>query len=88
MEYDMSGARRFEFEGEKPKDKTKSGKDKKTSFKFWVGKRLGNLVVVLFGRVGTDGQFRVKEFDNEELAEKHLKSQTQQKVKKGYKRVS
>ncbi len=84
----MSGAPRFEFEGEKPKEKNKSGKDKKASSKFWIGKRFGNTVVVLFGRVGADGQYRVKKFDNEELAEKHLKSKTQKKIKKGYKRVS
>jgi predicted DNA-binding WGR domain protein len=79
MEYDMSGATRYEFTGE-----TKSGKP---SHKFWIGKLVGRRVVVHFGKVDTKGQFRVTECDSEDDAQEFLEKKTAEKTKKGYKPV-
>lgn len=79
MSYDMSGAPRYEFEG-----KTKAGGD---SHKFWIGKIIGTQVVVHFGKVGTEGQFKAKGFSSLDEAKAYLEKKTTEKTKKGYKPV-
>ncbi|MEU4645795.1 WGR domain-containing protein, partial [Micromonospora sp. NPDC023814] len=52
--------------------------------KFWWVSRDGAVVTVRFGRVGTAGQTRVKEFADEAAAIAHVEGLVSEKVKKGY----
>jgi predicted DNA-binding WGR domain protein len=54
------------------------------SAKFWEGVVQGNDVVVSWGRIGTDGQSKRKEFGSAEAAAAFLAKQVDDKVKKGY----
>ena len=86
---DFTGEPRYEFTGVTKSDRP--------SHKFWVGKCFYNsqptnpekhwCVAVLFGRVESVGQIRYTWFDTEEDALEHLKTKTEEKLKKGYKRV-
>ena len=55
-----------------------------SSAKFWEGVVQGTDVVVSWGRIGTDGQSKRKEFASAEAAEAFLAKQVEDKVKKGY----
>ncbi|MGB3439106.1 MAG: DUF4132 domain-containing protein [Actinophytocola sp.] len=54
------------------------------SAKFWEGEVRGNDVVVSWGRIGTDGQSKRKEFGSAEAAAAFLAKQADDKIKKGY----
>ncbi|MFB7370782.1 DUF4132 domain-containing protein [Streptomyces sp. NPDC056222] len=54
------------------------------SAKFWEAEAAGTSVTVRFGRVGTDGQTRVKEFDSSEAAQSYLAKAVAEKERKGY----
>ena len=76
----MSGVQRYEFVSTELNGKT--GKPK--SAKFWYGKVEGTVVVVQFGRIGTEGMVKEKVFDSIDDAVTHLEKKTQEKLKKGY----
>jgi DNA ligase 1 len=66
-----SAARRFELvEG--------------TASKFWEVSRDGCSVTVRFGRIGTNGQSKTKDFASEELARRHADGLVEEKLAKGY----
>lgn len=67
--------RRFEFVGG-------------SSAKFWMAKVEGNTFTIVFGRLGTDGQRKEKEFDDEEEAEAELEKKINEKLKEGYVEVA
>ncbi|MFI7677255.1 DUF4132 domain-containing protein [Actinophytocola sp. NPDC049390] len=54
------------------------------SAKFWEGVVQGSDVVVSWGRIGTDGQTKRKEFGSATAAEAFLAKQVADKIKKGY----
>ncbi|GAB1511288.1 DUF4132 domain-containing protein [Actinophytocola sp. KF-1] len=54
------------------------------SAKFWEGVVQGSDVVVSWGRIGTDGQSKRKEFASAEAAGAFLAKQADEKIKKGY----
>ncbi|MBB4912278.1 DUF4132 domain-containing protein [Actinophytocola algeriensis] len=54
------------------------------SAKFWEGVVQGNDVVVSWGRIGTDGQSKRKEFGSAAAAAAFLAKQADDKIKKGY----
>ncbi len=55
-----------------------------SSNKFWKIELDGESHTVTFGRVGTDGQSKTKDFDDAEAAKKSFDKLIEQKVKKGY----
>ncbi|MEV8532391.1 DUF4132 domain-containing protein [Streptomyces sp. NPDC051211] len=57
------------------------------SAKFWEGEAEGTSVTLRYGRVGTAGQTRVKEFDTVELAAAYLEKAVVEREKKGYTRT-
>lgn len=65
------GARYFEFVDGK-------------SSKFWEIKLEGTYFTTRYGRIGTDGQESMKEYDSEEKAEREYEKLVVEKVKKGY----
>lgn len=58
--------------------------DDGTSAKFWEISQLGSSVAVRYGRIGSAGQAKSKEFDSEEAALRHSEKLIQQKADKGY----
>ena len=65
------GARRFEFvEG--------------TSSKFWEIQLEGSSFTTRYGKIGTDGQVTLKEFDSADKAQKEYDKLVAEKTKKGY----
>ena len=70
----MSGARLFECEGS-------------DSSKFWDTELRGAELVVRFGRLGTDGQEKIKAFLNAAAAAKEQAKLIKEKLGKGYKEV-
>lgn len=58
-----------------------------TSNKFWEIRRDGNEVTTRWGRIGTDGQEKTKEYDDEEKAQKEYDKLVKSKTKKGYEPV-
>ncbi len=54
------------------------------SNKFWEARQVGSDVELRWGRIGTDGQTKTKEFASEDAAEKYVDKQVRSKVKKGY----
>jgi len=58
-----------------------------SSNKFWQIELDGTSFTTTYGRIGTDGQTTMKEYDSEEKAEKEYKKLIAEKVKKGYKLV-
>jgi predicted DNA-binding WGR domain protein len=58
-----------------------------SSNKFWQIDLDGTSFTTTYGRIGTDGQTTMKEYDSEEKAEKEYKKLIAEKVKKGYKLV-
>jgi predicted DNA-binding WGR domain protein len=70
-----AAARRFEFsEG--------------NSNKFWAIEVNGTEVTVLFGRIGTQGQTKVKSFPDAAAAANHVARLVQEKLGKGYREVA
>ena len=57
------------------------------SRKFWEVARNGREVTVRYGRIGTDGQSRVKPLASEEAARDHVAGLIGEKVGKGYREV-
>jgi DNA ligase-1 len=55
-----------------------------SSNKFWEVARDGCAVTVRYGRIGSDGQAKTKEFASEELARTHAEGLISEKVTKGY----
>ena len=55
-----------------------------SSSKFWEVARDGCAVTVRYGRIGSDGQAKTKEFASEELARRHADGLIEEKVAKGY----
>jgi len=55
--------------------------------KFWAIKRDGASFTVKYGKIGTDGQEKTKEFDDEAAAEKEYDKLVAEKTKKGYEEV-
>ncbi len=54
------------------------------SHKFWKIETAEKSFTVTYGRVGTDGTSKTKEFDTIEKAEKEAAKIIAQKIKKGY----
>jgi len=52
--------------------------------KYWEITQVGKKVTVRFGKIGTDGQLIVKDFETKEEAEAHLAKLVKEKTKKGY----
>lgn len=52
--------------------------------KYWEITQAEKKVTVRFGKIGTDGQLIVKDFDTKEEAESHLLKLIKEKIKKGY----
>ena len=67
----QSAAQRFEYKDEK-------------SAKFWEIRVDGNRFSVRYGKIGTEGQTQVKEFDDAAVAEKQAQKLIAEKVGKGY----
>ncbi len=67
--------RRFEFVGG-------------TSAKFWMAKVEGTLFTVVYGRLGTDGQRKEKEFDSDAAATKEYDKKVAEKQREGYVEVA
>lgn len=59
-----------------------------SSAKFWSAEVEGKIFVVLYGRLGTTGQRKEKEFASEELAQKELAKKIAEKLREGYHEVS
>jgi DNA ligase 1 len=59
-----------------------------SSSKFWEVARDGCAVTVRYGRIGTDGQAKTKEFPSEEQATRHADGLIEEKVAKGYRPAS
>ena len=58
-----------------------------SSNKFWEIQLDGTSFTTTYGRIGTDGQTSLKEFDSEEKAKKEYEKLIAEKVKKGYELV-
>jgi DNA ligase 1 len=55
-----------------------------TASKFWEVVRDGCSVTVRFGRIGTTGQSKTKDFASDELAGRHAEGLIEEKIAKGY----
>lgn len=58
------------------------------SSKFWEIEQTANQHTVCYGRIGTNGQSKTKEFDSTEAAQKDAEKLIASKVKKGYQEVA
>jgi predicted DNA-binding WGR domain protein len=70
--------RRFEFVGADEERGTSS------SAKFWEVSVEGSAVTVRFGRIGTDGQTKVKDLGSADAANKEADKLIAEKTRKGY----
>jgi predicted DNA-binding WGR domain protein len=52
--------------------------------KYWEITQIGKTVTVRFGKIGADGQLKVKEFETKEDAEAEVVKLIKEKKKKGY----
>ncbi|HYO55418.1 WGR domain-containing protein [Archangium sp.] len=59
-----------------------------SSAKFWMADVQGNTFIVVFGRLGTEGQRKEKEFSNEESARREYERKVAEKLREGYREVS
>lgn len=59
-----------------------------TSSKFWVPELRGSTFIVTYGRIGTEGQRKEKEFPTEEAARREYERKVAEKLREGYKEVS
>lgn len=55
-----------------------------SSSKFWEIELDGTSFTTTYGRIGTDGQTSIKEWDTEEKAKKEYDKLVAEKTKKGY----
>jgi predicted DNA-binding WGR domain protein len=55
-----------------------------SSNKFWIGELSGTEVTTTWGKIGTDGQSKTKDFDDEEKAKKEFAKLLKEKLGKGY----
>ena len=55
-----------------------------TASKFWEIKLEGTSFTTRYGRIGTDGQISMKEYDSEEKAQREYAKLIIEKTKKGY----
>lgn len=68
----------FEFIGEDASRKSERAE------KYWEISQVGKNVTVRFGKIGADGQLKVKEFESKEDAEAEVAKLIKEKTKKGY----
>ena len=68
----------FEFIGEDATRKSERAE------KYWEVTQVGKNVTVRFGKIGADGQLKVKEFETKEEAEAEVAKLIKEKTKKGY----
>jgi predicted DNA-binding WGR domain protein len=68
----------FEFIGEDLSRKSES------AAKFWEVTQIGKQITIRFGKIGADGQLKVKEFDSKDEAEAEVAKLVKEKTKKGY----
>ena len=68
----------FEFIGEDASRKSERAE------KYWEVTQVGKNVTVRFGKIGADGQLKVKEFETKEEAEAEVAKLIKEKTKKGY----
>ncbi len=68
----------FEFIGE---DKERGVEH---STKYWEISQVGKKLTIRYGKIGTDGQLIVKEFESKEDADVELSKLIKSKTKKGY----
>jgi predicted DNA-binding WGR domain protein len=68
----------FEFIGEDASRKSERAE------KYWEVTQVGKNVSVRFGKIGADGQLKVKEFETKEEAEAEVAKLIKEKTKKGY----
>lgn len=59
-----------------------------TSAKFWMGGVEGSSFIVVFGRLGTDGQRKEKAFPSEDAARRELEKKINEKLREGYHEVA
>jgi predicted DNA-binding WGR domain protein len=59
-----------------------------TSAKFWMADVQGRTFIVVFGRLGTEGQRKEKEFPDEEGARREYERKVAEKLREGYHEVS
>jgi predicted DNA-binding WGR domain protein len=59
-----------------------------TSAKFWMAEVQGHTFIVVYGRLGTDGQRKEKEFSDEEGARREYERKVAEKLREGYHEVS
>ena len=59
-----------------------------TSAKFWMADVQGNTFIVVYGRLGTDGQRKEKEFSDAEGARREYERKVAEKLREGYHEVS
>ena len=59
-----------------------------TSAKFWMAEVQGNTFIVVFGRLGTDGQRKEKDFPDEAGARREYERKVAEKLREGYQEVS
>jgi predicted DNA-binding WGR domain protein len=58
------------------------------SAKFWQAEASGTTFIVEFGRLGTKGQRKEKDFPNEDAAKKELEKKIAEKLREGYSEVA
>ena len=58
------------------------------SAKFWQAEFVGTTFIVEFGRLGTKGQRKEKDFPNEDAAKKELEKKIAEKLREGYSEVA
>jgi predicted DNA-binding WGR domain protein len=58
------------------------------SAKFWQAESSGTTFIVEFGRLGTKGQRKEKDFPNEDAAKKELEKKIAEKLREGYSEVA
>ena len=68
----------YEFIGEDKERKIERAE------KYWEISQVGKKVTLRFGKIGTDGQLIVKDFETKEEAETHMAKLIKEKTKKGY----
>jgi predicted DNA-binding WGR domain protein len=59
-----------------------------SSAKFWMAEVRGRTFIVVFGRLGTDGQRKEKEFPDAEAARREYEKKVAEKLREGYHEVS
>lgn len=68
----------FEYIGEDAARKSEHAE------KYWEVSQVGKKMTIRFGKIGADGQLKIKEFDTKEDAEAEVAKLIKEKTKKGY----